>query len=656
MVGSIKSHTKNFKFIIPEFNVATWHDYIEENFRSIDALFQNLFGINGFSGMWKTNTAYEAGQVLFVGEDNGSIYEGRLVKVIQDTNTGGFATFSEAIKTNPTHYEFYTDASSAQIFAELSKSWASHTGSTVKTPEGDDTGEYSAKHYQTLAKGNEEQCEMYKNLTDTNVQLTQEAVVSAETFAQNSETSAQNSLVSEQNSKTSETNSKASEQNAKNSEQNAKSSEDNAKIYETNAANSVETQTNNFNSYNNQLLSTTSAGVSELINTKTSSIVELNSKVSNALSEINSKTNVLDKTMITNCITYIPQDVKLELNDGTLTLKAGSKVYDCKGNIININNDLSIGKYGSTSTQLGICVNSSGTELVAEVWSYSVSGTTAPPSGFIFNTSTNVISRYSNSTQTHTNLSLPICVVSRSSGTLTSIDQVFNGFGYIGSTVFALPGVKGLIPNGRNEDGSLKNIEFVLDRVSTMTYPATGTNLSVSINSNGDMGTASAFIVSKTKPSGEYVLWYNPIENLNRYKSTGDFSVTGNKTLPLGVFSSTATQITSFQPKTTFHALDYNDKSTIVGWGMPDYSAEISISSPYTPTQNGFITLCVTGAYTKIILKENDINIVDQYDDENGANQQNILRLIPVTKGKVYSWTRTNGTLTYAKFTPSFGG
>ena len=32
-------------------------------------------------------------------------------------------------------------------------------------------------------------------------------------------------------------------------------------------------------------------------------------------------------TNITNCITEIPQDIKLELNNGTLTLKAGSKVY-----------------------------------------------------------------------------------------------------------------------------------------------------------------------------------------------------------------------------------------------------------------------------------------------------------------------------------------
>ena len=32
--------------------------------------------------------------------------------------------------------------------------------------------------------------------------------------------------------------------------------------------------------------------------------------------------------------------------------------------------------------------------------------------------------------------------------------QVFNGFGYIGSTIFALPGIKYLVGNGRNPDGS----------------------------------------------------------------------------------------------------------------------------------------------------------------------------------------------------------
>ena len=590
MTGSIKDYTTNFQFIIPEFNIATWHDYIEQNFRSIDALFHNLFGINGFSGMWKTNSQYTAGQVLFVGEDNGSIYEGRLLKVVNDTNTGGFNTFSEAIEANPTDYELYADASSAQIFSELARDWANKTDGTVKTPEGDDTGEYSAKKYAQDSQSSATESEHFRLLAETDKNIALEAAVSAETSAQNSETSAQNALVSEQNSKTSETNAKTSEQNALVSEQNAKSSEDNAKVYETNAANSVETQTNNFNSYNNQLLSTTSTGVSELINTKTSNLIEISNELSNALNEIHDKTNVLDKTMITNCLTYIPQDINLELNNGTLTAKQGSMVWipyglteayqvgdvDAYGNTvvatswdgskffyaIEIQSDVSLSSLNlNTGTKALIYYNPAEGNFGA--MDRYISGTTAPTTTFTlwYDTNTNLVKKIEGTVGvTAYNCCFPLGVVTAGDNkTVASLDQIFNGFGYIGSTLFALPAIRGLVPNGRNADGSLKNIEFTLDTVSTMNYPAAGDEVIVSINKTGSiMGTAAYFIESETEPSGNYILWYKPSENIIRYKSTGSFSNI-TITLLIGKFSSTATRITYFNTKTTFQAVDRNE-------------------------------------------------------------------------------------------------
>lgn len=549
MTGSIRDYTTNFKFIIPEFNIATWHDYIEQNFRSIDALFHNLFGINGFSGIWKTNSQYTAGQVLFVGEDGGSMYEGRLLKIVNDTNTGGFSTFSEAIEANPKDYELYADASSAQIFSELARDWANKTNGTVKTPEGDDTGEYSAKKYAQDSHSSATDAEHFRLLAETDKNIALEAAVSAETSAQNSETSAQNALVSEQNASV--------------SEQNAKSSEDNAKVYETNAANSVETQTNNFNSYNNQLLSTTSVGVSEIIDTKIASIDEIGSTLSEALNEINLKTDVLDKTMITNCLTHIPQDIKLELNNGTLTLKAGSKVYVPNGKNADGSN-----RFDEVVLTKDYTRTASGTTTVSQTLFFQMddddrltglangsfySGDTKPTSPVViamwYDTANNVIKRTDDggSTWNTYGIALPLCIFTITNGVITSIDQTFNGFGYIGSTVFALPGVRGLIPNGRNADGSLKNVEFINNIVRTTTITTAG---SYNVYLSG-----SNFYVSS-------VTAYDEDKNYNY--GTANKDIRG--VCRVGeVATDSSKQITSFIPKTTFQAADVSGGNNFRG-------------------------------------------------------------------------------------------
>lgn len=122
-IGSIKDYTPNFKMIIPRFDLATWHDYIEENFRNIDALFFNLFGINNYSGPWKQITSYTEGQVLFIPDDRDinseeTIYSGRLVKVLVDHVTDNSDYFNVFYNLHPEYYELFADAGAAQIFAQ----------------------------------------------------------------------------------------------------------------------------------------------------------------------------------------------------------------------------------------------------------------------------------------------------------------------------------------------------------------------------------------------------------------------------------------------------------------------------------------------------------------------------------------------------------
>ena len=87
------------------------------------------------------------------------------------------------------------------------------------------------------------------------------------------------------------------------------------------------------------------------------------SAVENLVSDLEAKANVslTNSPYTTNRILEIPQDIKLELNNGTLTLKAGSKVYVPNGfeadgttpkfDVVNVQSDISLQSYNGTYTE-----------------------------------------------------------------------------------------------------------------------------------------------------------------------------------------------------------------------------------------------------------------------------------------------------------------
>ena len=296
----------------------------------------------------------------------------------------------------------------------------------------------------------------------------------------------------------------------------------------------------------------------------------------------------INQTHISNCITYIPQDIKLELNNGTLTLKAGSKVYVPNGDgvfdEVTITNDVSFS--GSVSGVQFICYSPSNNTLMSFGSSVCSSGNTVPSTQYFYwyDTTNNLAKVSGDYGSTTKNVSFPLAICS-ASGAITSIDQVFNGFGYIGSTVFALPGVKGLIPNGRNEDGTLKSIEIEFDTVITGTLSYGAQDYYLCINKNKNFVFAGKTITEYQESKN---LLYDTFAGLYR-----EWGIVGS------IRGDANNKLSNFTPKTVFHALDWNDKSIISGWGMPsgryiDLTLGAS-GSTYTAPANGWFECGCTG-------------------------------------------------------------
>ena len=102
-----------------------------------------------------------------------------------------------------------------------------------------------------------------------------------------------------------------------------------------------------------------------------------------------------------------------------------------------------------------------------------------------YDTTTNLVKRCDDNSTWTSGYSLPICIVtsngssSTGSAGIASINQIFDWCGYIGAAAFVLPGVKGLIPNGFNTDGTYKSIGYTTDRVISYEQAGTYSNFDV---------------------------------------------------------------------------------------------------------------------------------------------------------------------------------
>ena len=351
---------------------------------------------------------------------------------------------------------------------------------------------------------------------------------------------------------------------------------------------------------------------------------------------------------ITNCITEIPQDIKLEINNGTITLKAGSKVYNGNGVLKTTTTDIS-----------SINANYDGQVLIALSKDFDVLLTGFVPGETVSElpTSTASFKIYYNTTDKKCYLdttdgwqecSLPIALGTSTVSSWVSIDQVFNGFGFVGSTIFALPGIKGLSPNGNDSlTGIKKNNIISIENILTYTCPNITANVILDLYANKIAINSQAF----DKPTID-LIFFDEINNYN-YAGLGisnDIWV-GSARIENG-------KIVLFNPKHPISLVDKNNSSWVAQQAMPSkkyINLELGISGTvYTAVANGYIQLVKQATAANQYLVAYDTNLPSTTVDENtiaikwSTSGVNDVLYFPVRKGQQFIIGYTFGGQTIA--------
>ena len=148
---------------------------------------------------------------------------------------------------------------------------------------------------------------------------------------------------------------------------------------------------------------------------------------------------------------------------------------------------------------------------------------------------------------------------------------------YSGNTITAKSGLKILAPNGRNADGSLKNIEYTLSSDTSKELTSADTGLEVFFLRSLDNGQTwdigyrsygTQWYIQEEQPQVEHCEWYNPKTNLWKHCVSGEWS--DILICPLGRVSCNEGQIISLYNYETTDLLKRSDRGEIIEWDRPN--------------------------------------------------------------------------------------
>ena len=322
--------------------------------------------------------------------------------------------------------------------------------------------------------------------------------------------------------------------------------------------------------------------------------------------------NKLNQQQTTNCIIEAPNKIKYTLSEGVLTLLEGSEVvvpygttdlsstYPTGSTFINdniqvVDTEYSDGKFFvrvKTLADITRGMQAGSSTLAPKMLTLQIKGDTVTilsyggASGNVtvtsdsdagnvlfYNKTTNNVKGKSSGAINYPVCSFPIfSAINNDTYYIASITNVFQCFGYIGTTLWCDKGVRCLISNGFNDDGSQNNTDVTTSSIQVMQFDTTSStgNKFLYIQKPGTLAvTFKSYLTSSTVASnvdyctiagfhwdGTYIIGFGCLQALNtKYLIDGNV-VTSALTLADSVTAPTSTPIiydlTGYLPKDNY--------------------------------------------------------------------------------------------------------
>ena len=345
---------------------------------------------------------------------------------------------------------------------------------------------------------------------------------------------------------------------------------------------------------------------------------------------------------ITNCIVSYPENIKCSLINGVLTVYAGTKLVRPWGTI-DLSKDFPVGTilnnaYKVIDTEYinskfyiylellkdtsysdfnaSVAKNNCTQILLNGVGGFAWYGNEKITSGtdntadtsktyqMYYDTTLNRLLIDSELTGTFSlcEYTFPILNISREAGVCTAINQVYDGCGFFGKSVFVNRGVRALIPNGRNKDFSAINMDYTTKYFSHTLSSTACDDMVIAVTPSGDArGTCyqvdmSTYTHGYKEPST--IRWYDP--ETNKYYLRKEDTWQHDPQFHVAYFSRTATTINKLSVRKPVQLADLNDHGTkkeIINWLLPDYENAITIYANYVCPDNGYVVGEFTAAH-----------------------------------------------------------